>query len=535
MPNAKLVTIGEFRSIDDVVSGLGAFEAEFAATADRRGVFVEAYLLITLELRSRIERGVFDDGAWVARYIVAFAELYRRALVAYEAGEGPLPRAWKAAFDAAKQPSTLILQHLVLGINAHINNDLPNALFAIGIDPNRESRKRDHDAVNEALRQATAPVEQRVCELYAPGLGELKREVFGLDKLLASFSFEKARAAAWASGVSLVNATSDPERQLVRDHIDDTAGALAQLVLAPNRDHPLLIETLQRIEEGAHWNAAAFTRGCARAPSLLGLPLAVTSLADVIARLEAMIARFDAQRSRLSVYPTVYLDVSTRFRTALATPGFFAEPAWVERLDTHFATLYFDAVRRFEAGELDTLPECWATTLRAASDSTTTVLQDIMLALNVRLGHDLAIALYRAGVTEDNTAARVADFLKIHELFQAGIDPVQKTLSRKYSHLLGLLDAIGGSGDELAIDHTYLAARDAALRNARELASLPSDGARCELLANLDIETTNRAKAILLGRVPGGHWLGRMLRRVEDAFPGTWSELIMQPEKRTAT
>src|SRR5262245_5992124 len=116
MPNAKLVTIGEFQSVDDVVSGLRAFEAEFAAAGDRRAVFVEAYLLITLELKGRIERGAFDDTPWVARYIVAFAELYRRAAVAYEAGEGPLPKAWRAAFDAAKQPGTLILQHLVLGI-----------------------------------------------------------------------------------------------------------------------------------------------------------------------------------------------------------------------------------------------------------------------------------------------------------------------------------------------------------------------------------------------------------------------------------
>ena len=51
MPNASLVAIGEFHSIDDVVSGLKAMEAVFAATADRRGVFLEAYLLITLELK----------------------------------------------------------------------------------------------------------------------------------------------------------------------------------------------------------------------------------------------------------------------------------------------------------------------------------------------------------------------------------------------------------------------------------------------------------------------------------------------------
>jgi uncharacterized small protein (DUF1192 family) len=526
MPNSGLLTITEFHSIDDVVTGLKAIEAILAATADRRGVFVEAYLLITLELKNRIEQAGFEDTAWVSRYVVAFAELYRKALVAHEAGEAGLPKPWKAAFDAAKLPTTLILQDLVLGINAHINNDLPNALVAIGIDPERDSRKRDHDAVNDALRVATAPVEQRICELYAPGLGELKDQVFGLDKLLTTFSFEKARAAAWASGVSLVNAQGAEERALVRTHIDEGAGALAQLILAPNREHPLLIETLQKIEQGVHWQTAAFTRGCALAPLLLGKPLVVTSLAEVIARLQELIARYDAQRSRLSVYPTVYLDVSKRFQAALATPGFFSDPAWVEHLDTHFATLFFEALRCFEAGDLDAVPECWLTTLRSATDSTTTVLQDIMLALNVRLGHDLGIALYRAGVTEANTAARVQDFLKIHELFQAGIDPVQQTLSRKYSHFLGLLDTLGGRADEFAIDRTYLAARDGALRTARELAALPSDGARCEFLANIDIETTNRAKAILLSHVPGGHWLGRVLRRVEDAFPGTWSDLI---------
>jgi hypothetical protein len=347
-----------------------------------------------------------------------------------------------------------------------------------------------------------------------------------LDEALTQFSFEKARAAAWASGVALANAATPAEQAVARASIDEQAAVVGRLILSPNRDFPGLVDALRRAEDGGSWLAAGSGGAFDATAGLLDPQLLVHSIPELVDRLGGLIARFDAARSRLSVYPTVYLDVSRRFKDAIAQPGFFGEPAFVEALDLNFATLYLRALDAYEAGRARELPLTWAITLQAASDGRTSILQDVLLALNVRLNHDLAIALHRAGVTEGDSATRVADYLRIHELFHASIDPVQKILARKYSRFLGFLDLVGVRLDELFVDQTYIHARDGALEKARALAQLPSDGARREFLANLDLETAERARRILLRELPGGAWVTAGLRKLEDRFAGTWSDYV---------
>jgi hypothetical protein len=238
-----------YRSVGDVVAGLSALEAFFLERRDKRGVFVAAYLPITLEIQRRIQEGRFDDNAWVAAYLVAFANLYRQALAAYDSGRlASVPKPWRIAFDAAADDSCLLLQHLLLGINAHINHDLPIALSEVTIDPDRASRQRDHTAVNEALQVATDPVQERLARLYAPGLGLLDVVAGVFDEQLTNFSFEKAREAAWTAGVLLVDAGDDVKRAAVRKRTEEQAAALARLVLAPHPAAPTLFAVLRQLE-----------------------------------------------------------------------------------------------------------------------------------------------------------------------------------------------------------------------------------------------------------------------------------------------
>jgi hypothetical protein len=58
----------------------------------------------------------FEDPDWVQRWDVAFAQLY------LDAGDAA-SRPWRLAFSApAELPP---LRHVLLGINAHLNYDLP--------------------------------------------------------------------------------------------------------------------------------------------------------------------------------------------------------------------------------------------------------------------------------------------------------------------------------------------------------------------------------------------------------------------------
>ena len=243
--------IGQIGSLDEVVERLGRLEQEFVSRRDRRAVFLTVYGLMTREMQRRIADGAFDDGDWVARYAVGFADRYRQALEGYEQGTR-IAKSWQLAFDTARDPSGLVLQNMLLGINAHINHDLALALVDASIDPDRSSRHADHTAVNNVLRSLTDVVSERVSELYAEGLAGLDACSGLLDEAVTNFSFEVARENAWESAVALTNARFDVERVAVRRLLDLRAAAIARLILVPNRRSELTA-ACRKIEDGGWW------------------------------------------------------------------------------------------------------------------------------------------------------------------------------------------------------------------------------------------------------------------------------------------
>ena len=183
-----------YRTLDDVVDGLGALEERFRAAHDRRAIFLTLYRVVSVEMRDRIAKRSFEDNEWVHRYAVAFANLYRQAQEAYDAGNlQQVPKAWRLCFDAAKDGSGLVLTDMFLGVNAHVNHDLPYALNGISIEPDRERRYRDHSAVNAVLGSVTERATQQIAGLYAPGIAGLDVAAGELDEMLSAFSLDVAR------------------------------------------------------------------------------------------------------------------------------------------------------------------------------------------------------------------------------------------------------------------------------------------------------------------------------------------------------
>jgi hypothetical protein len=242
-----------YATLDDVVAGLAGWEEHFRSRQDRRCVFLTLYGVVSSEMRDRVARGAFLDSRWVHRYAVAFANLYREALDSYESGRlADVPRAWRLCFDAARSGSGLVLQDLLLGVNAHVNNDLPLALTRIAIDPEREQRRRDHDAVNAVLASVMQRATERLAALYAPGFTALDEGAGELDEMLGLFSLEIARDSAWEGAVSLANARNTFESALAGRLISSRAAVLARLLLAPSRN-PVFTRVSGRLEHGSSW------------------------------------------------------------------------------------------------------------------------------------------------------------------------------------------------------------------------------------------------------------------------------------------
>lgn len=516
-----------YATIEDVIDGLAAVERVMRGRRDRRAVFAAAYLEITRAIARGVRReGFFLDPEWVLEYDVAFANLYRQALLDFERGEiARVPKAWRFSFETSASGDGLVLQDLLLGVNAHINHDLALTLFGVGVDP-RDGRHADHTRVNDVLNATVDALQERVARAYAPALAVLDRVAGRLDEEIAGFSVAKAREASWRGALSLANARDDAEREGVRRGLDDNSAVLARLILSALPHGTPLMTLLRQAEQRVPWwelIAVPAGSGGPAAPVVADRPM-VESIDELIGRLEETAARFDSRRSRLSIYPSMYRIVCRRMKEALDA-GEFEDRAWAEALDRYLATRWLRALEAHEGGRPPEVPSSWRAAFAAAEGGKTTLLQDLALSVSARLNHDLPIALLHAGIGPDREARR-RDLMAFHAVFRRATDAVQEMMAAKYSRVVGVLDVAGLRLDEWLADRQYRRAADAAWDNAVRLADAASDAERAELLGELDRRAAVLADAVLLRGISGVGWIAHALRAVEDRFGGRWSEWV---------
>jgi hypothetical protein len=163
-----------------------------------RAAFLGTYLRTTEAVGAAVDAGSFEDPEWVERWDVTFAELYLQAHDADIAGNIALvPRPWRLAFQApADLPG---LRHVLLGINAHVNYDLPQAMLAV-ISPDDfgdpvliARRRRDHERIDRVLAGRVGAED-----------GELSADKTRLDKVLGPLNrlgskrfLREARQKVW--------------------------------------------------------------------------------------------------------------------------------------------------------------------------------------------------------------------------------------------------------------------------------------------------------------------------------------------------
>src|SRR5690606_2599419 len=109
-------------TIDDAVAAMDRLLDRSLATHDPRGFFTCVYRAVTVRVRDGIRAGEFDDGERMERFDVEFARLYLDAVRDHGRGR-PVPASWEVTFEAPPR-GTIALQHLLAGMNAHINLDL---------------------------------------------------------------------------------------------------------------------------------------------------------------------------------------------------------------------------------------------------------------------------------------------------------------------------------------------------------------------------------------------------------------------------
>ncbi len=185
--------------IDEVVTQLqvlldGMGQEPPEQVAGRRP-FLATYLRTTRAVGEAVQRGDFEDPAWVEEWDVVFAELYVDALAAHQEGR-PTPRPWRLAFEAS--PDVHPLGHVLLGVNAHINYDLPQSLLRVippsdFEDPELLARRhRDHEAIDGVLNRRVAD-EGREFD----GQSVLDRALTPLNRAATRRFLQESRRKVW--------------------------------------------------------------------------------------------------------------------------------------------------------------------------------------------------------------------------------------------------------------------------------------------------------------------------------------------------
>ena len=196
--------------IDALVDVMTGQLEQLRERRDPRRFFHATYLRTTEAVRAELSAGGFDDPAWVERWDVAFARFYLDALQADLSG-GSVPRPWEVAFSAADDRAMPPLQHVLLGMNAHINYDLPQAILAVITDADfgdaslMARREADHRHIDHVL--ATL-VDRRDGLPDAPPsrLTVRDRMLAPANRLATKRFLTEARAKVWANSRVLAGA-----------------------------------------------------------------------------------------------------------------------------------------------------------------------------------------------------------------------------------------------------------------------------------------------------------------------------------------
>ena len=202
---------------------------------DHRAVFATTYLELTRQLRRtlRAQPHFFLDPRYLYREDALFADVYFNTVRDYAAGRG-VPPAWQIAFDAARSGDVNGAQDMLLGINAHVQNDMPFVLAALGQrTPRGATRKPDHDRFNEILDAAYQPVVQAIQDRYDPIVGTTNANWTFADDAAGLETVKEWREQVWRNAERLLAAKSDSERAQVASQIEQYAAGWARMIANP--------------------------------------------------------------------------------------------------------------------------------------------------------------------------------------------------------------------------------------------------------------------------------------------------------------
>lgn len=186
------------QTIEQIIDRLNGIIDDALRQGARIGYFAALYERVTTNVRRALVAGnVFQDNPRMERLDVVFANRFLTAWDAHTSGGTP-SESWRVAFASLDDPEPLVVQHLLVGMNAHINLDLGIAAATVAPTPAElQSLWPDFKTINAVLSRLVKVVEDELGQI-SPRLRRIEDFAPALEDKIFDFGIDVARDFAWS-------------------------------------------------------------------------------------------------------------------------------------------------------------------------------------------------------------------------------------------------------------------------------------------------------------------------------------------------
>ena len=219
-------------TVEQVIQALDGIIDWAWTQKSRVGYFASLYRRVTRSVKQGIDEGKFQNGPLMEKLDVVFANRYLNAYEQFRSRQATT-LSWQLAFQSASAWYPLIVQQLLIGINAHINLDLGIAAATVAPGDQLPGLKTDFDQINGVLASEVGTVEKEIAEV-SPLIGLLEKFGLHTETVIINFSLQVARDAAWAEATKLARTPPEELPAAIHD-LDVRTELFGHLVISPPR------------------------------------------------------------------------------------------------------------------------------------------------------------------------------------------------------------------------------------------------------------------------------------------------------------
>lgn len=236
------------QTIEEVINSLDQIIYTAKETENPLGYFAALYRTVTITVKNKLGTNYFDDDARMELLDVVFANRYLSAYFDYQEGK-PISKSWEVAFQAAKNGEYIVVQHLLFGMNAHINLDLGIAAAQITNSTTIASLQDDFNKINVILGELTNEIQEDLGKIW-PKLLWILKFFRKTDDYIVNFGMGIARDSAWKFANQIV-VENDKVRQIKITEKDEKVAGFVRYLKGKSWIERFVLSIIRWREKGS--------------------------------------------------------------------------------------------------------------------------------------------------------------------------------------------------------------------------------------------------------------------------------------------